>query len=229
VVKIVKDTFRDPAVLLQLVELSDQRKETTVDTTKLRAQLEKIEAKRQRLIDLYTDGAITKGEYQKRADAIEADKRSIEAMLPTQAPALDARRLVKAIAKYFMGFDAKPFEEQRSILRAAFRQFQVRKDTIHAVTLDGGFLGSLDGAKVSSSSISPSSPRFPAPAIAPIPAGIPDSAAASAPRSGGPFPDLPSTARARRGTPPGSVPIRRTPAAPASALLPPPHPPPSSR
>ena len=113
VVDAVKQTFRDLALLLKLVELSDRRTEPATDTTKLKAQFDRLEAKRPRLIDLYTDGDITKAEYQKRLDAIEGDGK-IEAMLPTEAPALDAR-LVKALVKYFAGFEHRQFEEQRQI------------------------------------------------------------------------------------------------------------------
>ena len=150
VTEIVKDTFRDPALLLRMMELSASgRIETKTDTGKLQAELAKLATKRDRLIDLYTDGDITKVEYQKRLDGIEADKRTFEALLPTQAPALDSARLVKAIVKYFTGFEHRPFGEQRQILRAAFRPFTVENGAIPAATLNGGFLGSMDdGAKV---------------------------------------------------------------------------------
>jgi hypothetical protein len=167
VTSIVKDTFRDPALLLRMVELSDRRMETKTDTGKLQAELNRLEGKRQRLIDLYTDGDITKAEYQKRLDGIETDKRNFEAMLPAQAPALEASRLVKAIVKYFTGFEHRPFGEQRQILRAAFRQFTVENGAIQNVTMDGGFLGSMDGAKVSSHSRWKYSRRCRAPARAP--------------------------------------------------------------
>lgn len=149
---VVKTTFRDPALLLRLVELSDRQK-PVADTTQLKAALEKIEAKQARLIELYTDGDLTKEEYRKRADALATERRSIDAMLPTEAPALDSRRLVKALAKYFAGFEQRPFEEQRQILRTAFRRFTVQNDAISSATISGGFLGSLgDGAKASTHS-----------------------------------------------------------------------------
>jgi hypothetical protein len=56
---------------------------------------------------------------------------------------------VKALAKYFAGFEHLPFEAQRQILRTAFRQFTVANGAIPAATLNGAFLGSLDGAEVS--------------------------------------------------------------------------------
>ncbi len=149
VVSVVKNTFRDPALLLRLVELSEQRTKTKADIAKLQTQLDRLEAKRQRLIDAYGEGTITKAEFQKRVDAVESDRRNIEALLPAKAPALDARRLVKAVVKYFAGFEHRPFEEQRQILRAAFRQFSVENGAIQNVTVNGGFLGSMDGAKVS--------------------------------------------------------------------------------
>ncbi len=159
---IVKDAFRSPAVLLRMIELSAGRIEAVTDTGKLNAQLDRLEGKRQRFIDAYGEGDITKAEFQKRLDGIEADKRTIEAALPAQAPALDSSRLVKAIVKYFAGFEHRPFAEQRQILRAAFKQFTVENSMISTVTIDGGFLGSMDGAKVSPHSKPRNSLRFPA-------------------------------------------------------------------
>lgn len=147
VVKIVKDTLRDPALLLRMIELSE-RQRPAADTTQLKAALDKIEAKRARLVELYTDGDLTKEEYRKRSDVLTTERRSIEALLPVEAPALDARRLVKALATYFAGFEDRPFEQQRQILRTAFRQFTVQNEAVQSVTMDGGFLGSVDGAKV---------------------------------------------------------------------------------
>ncbi|MGA7239447.1 MAG: recombinase family protein [Bryobacteraceae bacterium] len=149
VTEIVKDAFRDPALLLRMVELSGQRVEAAADTGKLQAQLARLEAKRQRFIDAYGEGDITKAEFQKRLDGIEADKRNFEAMLPAQAPALDAGRLVKAVVKYFTGFEHRPFGEQRQILRTAFKEFTVENGAITVATCNGDFLGSMDGAKVS--------------------------------------------------------------------------------
>jgi hypothetical protein len=39
-------------------------------------------------------------------------------------------------------FEHRPFEEQRHILRTAFKKFIVEKGAIPAATLNGGFLGS---------------------------------------------------------------------------------------
>jgi hypothetical protein len=64
-----------------------------------------------------------------------------------KVPALNAHRLADAVAKYFAEFEDAPFEEQRTILRTAFKQFKVEKGAITAARMDGGFVGSTDGAK----------------------------------------------------------------------------------
>jgi DNA invertase Pin-like site-specific DNA recombinase len=149
IVGIVKNTLRDPALLLRIVELSERQKEAATDVAKLEQELVKLEARRQRWIDQFDKDRITEREFEQKMDAVAQAKRGIEALLPAKAPALDAKRLVKAIVKYFASFEHRPFEEQRQILRVAFKKFIVENGTIPAATLNGGFLGSMDGVKVS--------------------------------------------------------------------------------
>jgi hypothetical protein len=61
---------------------------------------------------------------------------------------MDARRIVRAIAEFFAGFETQSFDDQRRILRAAFKEFQVENNTIPAATLNGAFLASVVRAKV---------------------------------------------------------------------------------
>ena len=100
-------------------------------------------------MDGWEEGIITKADFVKRTAALDQQARKRGALLPTKAPALDARRTVKAVAEYFAGFEDQPFEDRRRVLRTAFKEFRVEKRAIPGWTLNGDFLGSLDRAKAS--------------------------------------------------------------------------------
>jgi hypothetical protein len=106
--------------------------------------------KRQRLINLYADGAISKAEFHQRIDALEQAKRDLDALLPANAPALDARQTARAVAEFFVGFEDQSFEHQRRTLRSAFKEFRIDNGAITGWTLNRGFLGGM--AKLSSPS-----------------------------------------------------------------------------
>jgi hypothetical protein len=146
---IVKQRFRDPKLLLWLVEQSGRQVEARTDATKLERELSTLEANRIRVVDGWEEGIIAKADFVKRTAALDQQARELRARLPSKAPALDARRTIKAVATFFAGFEDQSFEDQRRILRIAFKEFRVENGAIPGWTLNGAFLGSMDGAKVS--------------------------------------------------------------------------------
>jgi DNA invertase Pin-like site-specific DNA recombinase len=156
IVSTVRERFLDPEFLIRLLDLSQQRPETKTDASALEAELMKLDAKRQRFIDAYGEGAITLDELRKRQGSIDEAKRGIEAMLPAKTPAYDARRIAVAVAEFFAGFGDQEFSDKRRVLRAAFREFRVQNSAVVAITINGGFLGNLNTAKLSERSTAPS-------------------------------------------------------------------------
>lgn len=148
VTDILKQRFRDPEFLLWLVKQSERHAEVKTDAAKLERQIAGIEAKRVRVVDGWQDGVITKADFMKRTAALDQQARELRTLLPSKAPVLDARRTVKAIAQFFAGFEDQPFEDQRRMLRTAFKEFRVQNGAIPGWTMNGDFLGSLDRAKV---------------------------------------------------------------------------------
>jgi site-specific DNA recombinase len=144
---LVKQRFRDPQFLLWLVEQSGRQTEAKTDTAKLERELVALEGKRTRVVDGWEEGIISKADFVKRTAALDQQARELRTLLPAKAPVLDARRTVKAIAEFFAGFEDQPFEDQRRVLRTAFKEFRVDNSAIPGWTMPGAFLGSV-GAKV---------------------------------------------------------------------------------
>jgi DNA invertase Pin-like site-specific DNA recombinase len=162
----VKQRFRDPEFLLWLVGQSGRQTEARTDTAKLERELGKIAAQRERVEDAWQEGSISKESFQKRTKALDQQARELRILLPAKAPALDARRTVKAVAEFFAGFEDQSFADQRQVLRTAFKEFIVDNNTITGLTLN---VGAVVGAKVSPDSRWPYSRRSRAPARAPPP------------------------------------------------------------
>ena len=86
------------------------------------------------MVDGWEEGIITKADFVKRTAALDQQARELRILLP-----------VKAVAEFFAGFEDQPFDDQRHLLRTAFKEFVMDNSTITGLTLN---VGALVGAKV---------------------------------------------------------------------------------
>ena len=137
------------------------------DSGKREKELSKLAAKRERIIDAYEDGRLTKQEFARRIDAIAEAQRDVEARMPAAAPpAIDERRLIAGLTRWFAParFGRLPFEQQRAELKRVVRQLSVTDGAIDQVTASGAFLQEYAHTNLEPRSTSPYWLRSPGPA-----------------------------------------------------------------
>jgi DNA invertase Pin-like site-specific DNA recombinase len=133
------------------------------------AEISKLEAKRNRIVEMREDGAITREKCKERLSVVDGELYNLRrAGPPERAPSLvDPRRIAAALIRLFARFGKLAFPDQRKLLEEAIRTITIVDGAIPRLTLAGGFLGNLAGAKVEAQLRLPYWPRFPAPGQAP--------------------------------------------------------------
>jgi hypothetical protein len=148
--RIVTEKLLDPKLLLRIVEMSQPKAAPKADGAKIERELAKLDAKRKRTVDLAVEGIIETGELKQRLAKLDEEARSVRALVPAPAHDVDARELVKLIARAFADFAALPFADKRTILQRAFKEFvvEIENGGISSAALNGGFLRGLASTKV---------------------------------------------------------------------------------
>jgi DNA invertase Pin-like site-specific DNA recombinase len=128
------------------------------------AAIRKLEAKRERIVELRADGAISREECAKRLSAVDGELYNLRrAQAPERAPSgMDPRRIFRELIGIFARFGKLAFADQRQLLEEAIRTITIVDGAIPRLTLSGGFLGKLAGANVEARLKSPCWLRSPA-------------------------------------------------------------------
>jgi hypothetical protein len=114
---------------------------------KFRRQREKLEAERQRLLRLTLKGTCTEEDFARESKRIEAEMKDLDRLAPAPVPAaVDAAALIIGISRAFARFGKQPFNERRDLLRIVFREIVLQDGAITAMTLNGGFLDSVNSS-----------------------------------------------------------------------------------
>jgi hypothetical protein len=113
-------------------------------------EIRKLEAKRERIVDMRADGAISREECAKRLSAVDGELYNLRrAQAPERAPSgVDPRRIAAALVRIFARFGKLAFADQRQLLEEAVRTITIVDGGIARMTFSGGFLGKLAGVKV---------------------------------------------------------------------------------
>lgn len=112
------------------------------DAQKLARERAKLEAERQRLLRLVLKGIVSEYDFERESKRIEAEMSSLDALQPVVEnfpQRLDPAKLVIRITRTFARFQKQPFDEQRDVLRAVFREIIVENGAIPSMTLNGAF------------------------------------------------------------------------------------------
>lgn len=101
---------------------------------RLRSQLKQAEAKRDRILDLYTDGLIARSERDKRLARTDEETRRIQGQLnqTPATPALDVTRLA-ALFIPLIGYPNLDRERKRKILTTLVPEIKVANYLIHGI------------------------------------------------------------------------------------------------
>jgi DNA invertase Pin-like site-specific DNA recombinase len=146
--RIVMEKLLDPKLLLRIVEMSKPKATPKTDGAKIERELEKLDAKRERIRNNADEGVYDAAEAKRRLAAVDDQARELRALVPAPALGVDDRELVRLIADAFVGFSALPFADKRTILQRAFKEFVIDNGGISSAALNGGFLGGLASTKV---------------------------------------------------------------------------------
>jgi DNA invertase Pin-like site-specific DNA recombinase len=135
------------------------------------AEIRKLEVKRDRIVEMREDGAITREKCKERLGVVDGELYNLRrAAAPERAPAgVDTRRIAAGLIRLFARFGKLAFADQRQLLEEAIRTITIVDGAIPRLTLAGGFLGKLAGAKVEAQLTRQCSCRCPAPASGPPP------------------------------------------------------------
>lgn len=139
--QILSRQLTDAAFLAAVLGKSIQAPST--DTSKREREMQKLAEKRERLIDLYAEGRLSKMEFNKRLDAVTAAVSEIEALMPAVAPMTPSvRHVIAGLARAFAPsrFGKLPFEERRATLRRVIRTIPVVDGSVPGFTFSGAFL-----------------------------------------------------------------------------------------
>jgi DNA invertase Pin-like site-specific DNA recombinase len=109
-------------------------------------EIASIEEQRQRLIDVYQIGTITRAEFMERVGKLDGARKALDVMYPAPNPVdVDVKCLVSLLAMTFAQFKHLPFSDQRSLLQRAVKRITISGTAIVSLTLSGGFLGDISG------------------------------------------------------------------------------------
>jgi DNA invertase Pin-like site-specific DNA recombinase len=143
--RIVSDYLLDAAFLAAVFARLAEPAKPDHSAKRREAELDRLRARRARLVDALENELIDKAEFAVRAAKIKAAAAEVEARMPAAAPPPlpDVRAVVAGLSRAFSRFDRLAFVERRSLLRRVVRSVQVVDGTIPAFTLSGAFLGEL--------------------------------------------------------------------------------------
>ena len=113
-------------------------------------EIRKLEAKRDRIVEMRADGAISREECAKRLSAVDGELYHLRraAALETAPAGMDPRRIAAGFIRIFARFGKLAFADQRQLLEETIRTITIVDGAIPRLTLSGGFLGKLMGAKL---------------------------------------------------------------------------------
>ena len=113
-------------------------------------EIRKLDAKRERILEQRADGLITREKCNQRIAAIDGELYNLRrAAAPEPAPSgVDPRRIMAGFIRVFARFGKLPFADQRQLLEEAIRIITIADGAIPRLTLSGGFLEKLMGAKL---------------------------------------------------------------------------------
>jgi hypothetical protein len=108
---------------------------------KLQREVERLEAKRKRLVDVAVDGLLTKEDFAQRLQTLDREIREVRALLPGKRSAeWDVWRVAAHIAAAFAEFRFLSFVDKRNLLRRAVKEIVVKDSALIALTISGVFL-----------------------------------------------------------------------------------------
>jgi hypothetical protein len=129
----------DPGFLERLFEHQDRqsrRSESRSRVERLQAQLEALGQKRQRILDLYVDGDITKEERGRRLEQMESELVKTREMLAHELPPQTLS--VEAVAQIFSPFLEWKFLERmhkRQLLSAIGPEIRTANYVVHGMSM----------------------------------------------------------------------------------------------
>ena len=127
-----------------LAEIEHTAKQASNPQTlaRLQAQIEKLEAKRGRIIDAYLDGTITKAEREARAAQVQRDmeiaKAQLEREVP-QVPQVDVEQLSLILQPLF-SWQFLDRSDKRQVLSAVIPDIHVADYAVRGVAINAGAL-----------------------------------------------------------------------------------------
>jgi hypothetical protein len=140
------DHFSKPAFLEQCVENLRQRSthdDSAVRIRKLKAEINALCAKRERIIDTFVEGAIEREERDQRLSAIDNDIRVTQAILMREAPAtsLDTAKLIEAFTP-LAEWECWTRDQKRTVLATLVPDIRVANYTVESLGLSSSLFSS---------------------------------------------------------------------------------------
>jgi DNA invertase Pin-like site-specific DNA recombinase len=137
--KLVSQTLANPTALQRIYRAHMQQQEAQVpkrDRARLQAQVESLQAKRQRIIDAYLEGVLLKADRDARLQAIDRDVRAANTALAQQAPApaWEPKMLAEIFAA-FVGWPTLGRDEKRRLLHAITPAFHLADYAVQGLYL----------------------------------------------------------------------------------------------
>jgi DNA invertase Pin-like site-specific DNA recombinase len=145
VLGMMSQCFTDLGVL---TELLNRIARPSAPTRNPDTEIARLEARRERILEQRADGLITREKCNGQIAAIDLELQTARAVVRTQAPAVDPKRLAEGLVYVFGAFEEQPFEFQRDLLREAVREIVVDGRAITRFTFRGRFLGRVLGERV---------------------------------------------------------------------------------
>jgi site-specific DNA recombinase len=135
---LLSEQMTDPAFLRRLVmrwEVKSKGNQKASQIERLESDQKSFERKRQRVIDSFVDGDITKSERTERLEAIAEQLRRINeelSRLRDSAQPTDVNQLLEMF-KMFVGWDTRPREDRRKLLSLTIPRMRVKDGEVVSV------------------------------------------------------------------------------------------------
>jgi hypothetical protein len=156
VYRLFGETLCQPAVMRSLLgSIIEHQPQQEDGRAAAQREVERIEKRRVRVLDMYERGDIDREEYIKRqGDVDRALSSARAAVAQAPPPVMDMHALVRGLAGAFARFSSLPAAERWELLRRAVRDIFLDGPAIPSITFRGGFLGEILDVEVGPANLS---------------------------------------------------------------------------
>jgi DNA invertase Pin-like site-specific DNA recombinase len=149
----IEDIFSKPETLDPILAQALSGNPDRREVEDVSGDIRKLEARRERILEQRADGLISREKCNEQVGHVDQELARLrtKSSSKTAAKGIDAKRLVVGLTRTFHRFRKLSFSEKRATLEEAIRTIVITQaGEIVTLTLQGGFLGSILGANLSS-------------------------------------------------------------------------------